>query len=78
MAVHFQTLVLLQAGMDEFQAAAKVEEAAPAMAGWLRAFVRPQPQATVSMGPGFGGQATNALCIQVGAGLLPSVLWHRP
>jgi len=51
--------------MDEFQAAAKVEEAAPAMAAWLRAFVQPQPRAPVSMGPGFGEQVTKALCIQV-------------
>lgn len=55
----------MQAGMDEYQAAAKVEEAAPAMAAWLRAFVQPQPRAPVSMGPGFGEQATKALCIQV-------------
>lgn len=57
-----------QAGMDEADAAAKVQAAAPAMAAWLQAYMRQQPQATVSMaGPGFDGDPKKGLCIQVHA-----------
>lgn len=61
-----QLLMYAQAGMDDADAAAKVQAAAPALAAWLEAYIRQVPQATASTaGPGFDGPASRAMCIQV-------------